>query len=357
MAPGDAWKQDRRTQDQKIKDLRTTLQDARIGVLVPVAPGPKAAPTPRSKPAPQASAAELQTLLLRGANKPNVDFNFDDSDSEVEMKVVCTTDLTGEVAKRDAARKTKRPKKPAGKAAKLAVAVSKDFGFKSGEKAGKDMALIPWKFLVRYAELYVGKTNKPLVEPYFDDDQIFAHQYFDFFYLYNFQDLDAEPTFLVPTFQLESLLEHINEELGIVLKIPDCAPEVFFYKFDGLQPRYYARTALSKVPFELHAARLPLPDAEDEVFYQNATSAEREDFAKTLERIEHSYTRRKGDGKGKSKKNAFRRYEDRKAWGHTTKRVQRYLGLREQKTAATKPTQGERHHQHTYAIPALGIRD
>lgn len=348
MAPGDAWKQ-KRTHDEKLNELRIALQDARVGVLVPAAPEPKAEPAP--KPASQASHAELQTRRSRDGKKPKVDSNLD-SDSDGEMMVVCTTDLTGEIARQGATRKTTGPKKSAGKAVKLAADASKDLGFKYCEKAGEDMALIPWKFLVCYAELYVGKTNTPLVEPYFDENQIFDNQDWDFFYLYEPEDLTANPIFFVPTFQLETLLGKINEKHHIALKIPDCAHDTFFYKFDLLQPRYYSRNALAGVPFELAVARLPLPEAEDEVIYQGATQAERDEFENTLKRIKDSLMCSKGDGKGKSKrKNAFKRYDDRKAWGHTTKRVQRYLGLRELKTAPVKPIRGERH-----AISGLGIR-
>lgn len=351
MAPGDAWKQ-KRTHDQKLDGLRIALQDARVGVRVPAAPEPKAEPAP--KPALQASHAELQTRRSCDGNKAKVDSNLD-SDSDGGMMVVCTTDLTGEIARKGAARKITGPKNSAGRAVKLAADSSKDLGFKNCEKAGEDMALIPWKFLVRYAELYVGKTNTPLVEPYFDETQIFDNQDWDFFYLYEPEDLTADPIFFVPTFQLETLLGKINEKHHIALQIPDCAYDKFFYKFHLLQPRYYGRNALAEVHFKLVVARLPLPEAEDEVIYQGATQAERDEFAEALKRIKDSLTCRKGDGKGKLKrKNAFKRYDDRKAWGHTTKRVQRYLGLRELKTAPVKIILGKRY---TRSLHSASVTD
>lgn len=260
------------------------------------------------------------------------------SDSESESEMIgksCTTDLTGEIAKqksvaKQGSRKQKVTISPA-MSAKLDHEAFKDLGLKLSDKAGQHEALVPWKFLVRYGELYVGKRNTPIVEPYFEPEKILANQDWDVYYLYMPADLLADPILFVPTCQLEAYLRKINEKLDLALKIPDGGNEVkFARKFGWLstpQPRYLGRTngvgSLQRL-----AAATPLPDPEDDP--AKATQAERDEFGFLLESIKQSWAGGKGDGRGsKARKKAITRYENRKDWGQATKRVQRYLGLRE----------------------------
>lgn len=343
MAPGDAWKK-MLSPDEMLDNMRIALKDARISTAIPSEsdPGPKSELNPC--PAPLTTCAVRQPRRPR-KSKARV-ARDDDVDSDGEMRVVCTTDLTGEVTKNTIARQHNRVEKSTAMATKLDVDVEvpKDFGLRQGQEADEDLALIPWKFLLRYAELYVGKTNTPIVKPCFDGDMVFESQIWDFFYLYEPDDLNADPFLFVPTSQLETLLRNINEKHGIALRIPDCAPAKFFYNFgchSTPRPRYLGRTNLDTKSFKMLLACLPLPDPEDEVVYQaSVTQAERDDFNRILKRIKDSWTCSKGEGKSRSKKNAFKRYNNRKAWGHATKRVQRYLGLRE-KAASVKPLRSE----------------
>lgn len=260
------------------------------------------------------------------------------SDSESESETIgknCTTDLTGEttqecnMAKRGARKQMATI--PTGTAAKLDREAFKDLGLKVGDKASKHEVLVPWKFLIRYGELYVGKTNRPTVEPYFEHEDILANQDWDVYYLYDPADLTADPILFVPTSQLEAYLRKINKKLGIALKIPEGGNEVKFARqFDWLstpRPRYVGRTngvgAIQKMK-----TVIPLPEPEDDL--AKANQAERDRFTTLLESIKQSWVGGKGDGKAsKARQKAASRYENRKAWGQTTKRVQRYLGLRE----------------------------
>lgn len=237
---------------------------------------------------------------------------------------------------RDQAVKKMRVEKKSGppitraEAAKLDADAFKDLGLKIGDKAGKQDAFVPWKFAMRYCELYVGKTNTPVVEPYFTYENVFSCQNWDFFYLYEPDALTEDAILFVPTSQLEAYLRLIDKKHNLQLTIPQGGNEhKFFIQFGWLstpQPRYLGRTG-GVESYNKLVCTLPLPDPEDDL--EKATMAEKEEFASILKKVKESCVGGKGDGKGfKSRKNAFKRYENRKAWGHTTKRVQRYLGLR-----------------------------
>lgn len=270
----------------------------------------------------------------------NTTASVSDSESESEMMGRgCVTDLTGQVAKqKEMVKRSVAVGKAvsAKEAAKLDQEAFRDLGLNQGDKPDQDEPMIPWKFLVRYGELYVGKANTPIVEPYFDPSSILENQDWDVFYLYEPADLSAEPIFFVPTCQLDAYLRKINKKEGIALTIPGGGNEVKFCRLFGWlstpKPRYLGRTngdgSLQKL-----AAAIPLPEPEDDL--SKAPQAEQEGFVTLLENIKQSCTGGNGNGKGsRARKKAMTRYENRKAWGHTTKRVQRYLGLREKRSCS-----------------------
>lgn len=341
MAPGDAWKK-QVSYDKMVNDLRNVLKDERIGTVAPAEP--ERNPEPKPAPARSTNRGNRRRLRTRTNKAKAKATPHGDPDSDCEMRVVCTTDLTGEIAKEAAKNKENAGRnRSTAMAVKLDAEISKNLCLKRGEKADGDLAFVPWRFLIRYAELYVGKTNTPIVEPYFDNEAIFDNQIWDFFYLYEPEDLNITPVLFVPTSQLEALLRKINEKHGIALKLPDGGHSKFIYKFRCQatpKPRYLGRTTLDAASFKTLFDLFPLPDAEDKVSFQGMDQAERDGFAKMLKRVKDSWDYTKGDGKARKTKNAFKRYESRKAWGHTTKRVQRYLGLRE-KAAPTNNMQGK----------------
>lgn len=262
----------------------------------------------------------------------------DNHDSESESETIgrnCTTDLTGETAQQcNMAKRGARKQKttvPAGAAAKLDREAFKDLGLEVGEKASNHEALVPWNFLVRYGELYVGKANRSKVEPYFEHEHVLANQDWDVYYLYDPADLKADPLLFVPTCQLEAYLHKINKKLRIALKIPDGGNEAkFFRQFNWLstpRPRYLGRTN-GVGAIRMMKTVIPLPEPEDDL--AKATEAERDQFTALLKSIKRSCVGGKGDAKAsRARQKAASRYESRKAWGRTTKRVQRYLGLRD----------------------------
>lgn len=209
------------------------------------------------------------------------------------------------------------------------TAALQDLGLSEGDKSPKGEAFIAWNFLVRYPEMYVGKTNKPNVTPYFEETTLFENQQWDFFYLFEPDEKVEDPILLVPTRQLSALLRRINGQLNIKLTIPGGGNEKKFYtRFGSLNtpvPRYLGRTG-SFSSYKKLLQITPQPEAEDDL--TSLTQIQRDEFAEIVNNVKESW-QGSGKGKGKSKKRAEKRFNEQKEWGRTTKRVQRYLGLRE----------------------------
>lgn len=274
-------------------------------------------------------------LPLRAPGHPGVSRStyVAEPDSESEMMGRCVNDVTGEIAEdilmaKKAAQDGENI--TSAMANKLDREAFEDLGLKMGDKARKHDAFVPWKFLTRYCELYVGKTNTPIVTPYFELEAVLYNQGWDIFYLYDPEDLSADPILLAPTNQLEAYLRNINRKNELALRIPDGGNEVKFARQFGMlstpQPRYAGRTngigSLQRL-----AASIPLPEPSDDP--TTAPEADRAEFNALLTQIKESWVGGKGNGKGsKARKKAATRFNNRKAWGHATKRVQRYLGLR-----------------------------
>ncbi|ROW17571.1 hypothetical protein VPNG_00779 [Cytospora leucostoma] len=205
-----------------------------------------------------------------------------------------------------------------------------DLDLKQGEKAPEQMAFLPWKFLVRYPEMYVGKANNPLVAPYFQEDQLFKNLAWEFFYLFEPDERVDHPILLVPTRQLDVLLRRINAQHMIKLSIPGGGNEGKFYRrFGGMgtpRPRYLGRTS-DVASYKTLVAITPLPEPEDDL--TKLTQIQRDEFTDLVQKCKESWKGSGGKGKNGKKKKAEKRLENRKGWGHQTKRIQRYMGLRE----------------------------
>lgn len=240
--------------------------------------------------------------------------------------------------------------------ARLKEEAFKDLGLDQGQKADKHESLTSWKFLVRYAELYVGKANFPIVVsltllyavtesrvnlgvlqwPYFDSKVILDNQHWDLFYLYDPKNLEDDPILFVPVCQVEAYLRFINRKEGLALTIPKGNEHKFAIQFGSLrtqQPRYLGST-WGPGSLKQLVGTMPLPNPEDE-YAADAYENERDDFASLLIGIRESWvlTKSRGKDREKSKKKAQERKALHKEWGRMTKRVQRYLGLREATTA------------------------
>lgn len=217
--------------------------------------------------------------------------------------------------------------------AHLDAAAFQDLGLKEGDKASDQMAFVPWKFLVRYPEMYVGKANNPLVAPYFEEAALFQNNHWDFFYLFEPDERVEYPFLLVPTRQLDALLRRINKQHNIHLTIPGGGNQSKFYRrFGSLGtplPRYLGRTS-DAATYKRLLDVTPLPEPDDDL--TKLTQFQRDDFEEIVRKCKESWHEDSTKGKNRKKKKAVERLENRKDWGHQTKRVQRYMGLREKST-------------------------
>ncbi|KAK7717482.1 hypothetical protein SLS64_002974 [Diaporthe eres] len=296
------------------------------------------APPPKKPEPPRPPQRDSRPHGRQNTRKPKVvDYPYSSSDDEYsEMK---TRNCANKILPRASGKGVGRSGKSASSSGPAAspeceqdTTALQDFGLSEGDKSPKGEAFIAWRFLVRYPEMYVGKGNKPNVTPYFEEGALFENQQWDFFYLFEPDERVEDPILLVPTRQLSALLRRINGQLKIKLTIPGGGNEKKFYTRFGILdtpvPRYLGRTD----NFDSYKKLLrvvPQPEAEDDL--TGLTQIQRDEFAEIVKKTKESW-QGSGKGKGKSKKKAVQRYDDRKEWGRTTKRVQRYLGLREKAT-------------------------
>ncbi|CAN8097250.1 unnamed protein product [Discula destructiva] len=322
--------------------LHDTLLQKRIADLAKCGilwtpPSQRSNATKAEEPAQESPTQPMLTLdnpVRKGPKHPRRKASVPDlpsePESESEMMGSAYNDAIAKVRKMRDSHLARNPGISQSEAAKLDDEAPVDLGLKIGEKAANHEHFVPWRFLLRYAELYVGKAHNPTVEPYFDEVNIFEHQPWDLFYLYEPETLadNTDPILFVRTVQLEAFLRKINRKHKLALTIPDGGNEVKFarqFPLSTPQPRYLDRTtAASSYPKMIR--RCPLSDPEDDL--SKATETDRDEFAHVLKRCKESWDGAHGKGRGsKARKKAITRYENRKAWGHAIKRVQRWLGL------------------------------
>lgn len=293
------------------------------------------APPPKEPEPPRPPQRESRPRGRQDTRKPKV-VAHPDSSSDDEYSEMKTRNCANKVLPRTSGKHVGRGGKSSSSSGPAAfsepeqdTAALQDLGLSEGDKSPKGEVFIAWKFLVRYPEMYVGKGNKPSVAPYFEEKALFENQQWDFFYLFEPDERVEDPILLVPTRQLCALLRRINGQLKINLKIPGGGNEKRFYTRFGILdtpvPRYLGRTGdLDSYKKLLRAT--PQPEAEDDL--TGLTQIQRDEFAEIVNIVKKS-CQGSGNGKPRSKKKAEQRHGERKDWGHTTKRVQRYLGLRE----------------------------
>lgn len=139
--------------------------------------------------------------------------------------------------------------------------------------------------------------------------------------------LQRDPLILVPTAQFEHFLDTVNAHLGVSLSVPKHGKnsEMFQVVFEGLglpRPRFMGRITTESMYTEI---KKHLGNADDNYQQYNASTlqcfkGEMDDIYKFLQ----SPRRAKKDPE--KKRQSW--IQTQKTWGRTTKRVQRYLGLR-----------------------------
>jgi hypothetical protein len=143
------------------------------------------------------------------------------------------------------------------------------------------------------------------------------------FYVHDPRNPNNDPVLFVPTKQFDNLLEVVNAKLSSYLTIPEGTnSEKFRVKFlDGMpRPRFLGRLYSSE-EYKHTTANAPACHSDDSI--EKLGNRMRVFFLGKMRLI------MKQNFKGnKSVRNRHKRLKNHKEWGQTTKRVQRYLGLR-----------------------------
>ncbi|KAK0711091.1 hypothetical protein B0H67DRAFT_646498 [Lasiosphaeris hirsuta] len=204
-------------------------------------------------------------------------------------------------------------------------------GLKVGEASKPDTKFTPWTLVVDYLGRFTGKTSAGLASSYFTVEALLGNQLWDFFYLHYPPAYIKNPVFFVPTYQFEHHLKVVNAELDLKLAIPggslgDNLKLAFGH--DGVpRPRFMGRST-SHDHFEELSDAVPKRNPADKM---NKTAID--NFLGTMNAIGQAGH---GQKKNKSEKTRKKRAEAHRDWGHSIKRVQRYLGLRKKSAAAEK---------------------
>ncbi|OBU01039.2 hypothetical protein VE01_00919 [Pseudogymnoascus verrucosus] len=209
------------------------------------------------------------------------------------------------------------------------------YDLETGELAPAGHNFVPLKALEKYHHTYVEGANRYKVNRnYFDKQKFYTHEW-DFFYIYPPPELSPNASVLVPLAQVEHFIWIINRHLKTHLGIPIMERDPGFIidcPNDGTpRPRYIGRSndyetaVLTKKAIPSKGYRPPNEPA-------SSTKPSDESLEAFKERMEEMLEMdRKKKQALKTKKQA-ERYAKQQGWNHVTKRVQRYLGLRERQT-------------------------
>ncbi|GKT44033.1 good for full DBP5 activity protein 2 [Colletotrichum spaethianum] len=201
--------------------------------------------------------------------------------------------------------------------------VSQDFpefkSLKAGDLSEEGMTFVSWDLVQRYSTSFIGKTNRPKAQPFFDD--MTEEQTWDFFYVYHPQALDRTPYIFVPTKQFQHFLDVVNASIQTRLAIPLGKPgEMFYITFGSsctIRPKYIARSASHS---EYRALRNAVPPPEKDDALADATTFGKEMLLSLLN-IHNNY--KGANTKNKKKKQEKAQYRDESLYD-----AQLFLGLR-----------------------------
>lgn len=206
--------------------------------------------------------------------------------------------------------------------------------YRKGDLCSSSETFCPWGIVTQYPSTYVGKKNGERAAPFFEDTAIHENRVWEFFYLYNPAELAQTPLLLVPTYQVQELLDFVNKELDTNLTIPRGASAELFTMGFGQQQlpraRFLGRSTTQKT-FEDLQTDIPSPTSLD--IFQGAPE---EEFLERLGNIRRmSFPSEMG--KDKPKKNQRKRLETHKAWGRSLRNVMNHLGITGTKAVVVHP--------------------
>lgn len=203
-------------------------------------------------------------------------------------------------------------------------------GLLKGDQADKGTTFVPWKLVRSYPHAFIGKANQSKCRKFFSAESLHKNQPWDLYYIYiPHKTKPATPLLLVPSYQFENHLNHVNSVLATQLCIPGGKNSERFNESFGIGgspvPRYLGRST-TVGSFDALKKSVPSFNVADNI--QGLSSHVQEDFLAQLARLHDSS---KYSTKQKSEKNRLKRYESHILWGRSLKRTQRYMGLRKRK--------------------------
>ncbi|KAK0623546.1 hypothetical protein B0T14DRAFT_425239 [Immersiella caudata] len=206
----------------------------------------------------------------------------------------------------------------------------KETGLKCGDVSGELEPFCPWKLVTNYCDTFVGKVNGEKARRFFTLEGLHENRVWDLYYIHRPDAPNSDPLLFIPTHQFEHLLEYVNKKLGIFLSIPGGANSEKFERTFGLggtpRPRFLGRSTSEEVFRDL-TEEFPPYHPDDNL--EKATHLGREFFLEVLQSITNMKNKKK-----KSEKARVKRLNTHRAWGRSSKRIQRYLGLRQAKHLA-----------------------
>ncbi|KAJ2897374.1 hypothetical protein MKZ38_004712 [Zalerion maritima] len=180
----------------------------------------------------------------------------------------------------------------------------------------------PWYMVYKYEQQFIGVNSRRKVKRHFTQENILNTRVWDFFYVHS--PYNNKEYLLIPTSQFQCFLKELNAKYTLDLSIPDGKAEDLFQfhfpKEETPSPRFLGRTT-KVADYKLLRDNIPVRHEEE-----STISEAIKDLFNLLSKASNT----KYSHMCKKKRKGPTAPDRRKNWGRTTKRVQRYLGLRKQ---------------------------
>lgn len=195
---------------------------------------------------------------------------------------------------------------------------------KQGETDPITELFTPWRMVLEYPNLFVGKRNGGRARPLFTLESLHENRIWDLFYLYRpSNEANKKPVIFVPTYQMQHLLDVINRKLDVEFTFPRGHQDLFAMPFgqsNTVKPRFLGRSTSAK---EWEQLTNNVPQRKPGDISENAPFLAKQELTRRINSIFAVQDKSK-----KSKSNQVKRSNLHRTWGKNVKRVQRYLGLR-----------------------------
>ncbi|KAI2630800.1 hypothetical protein GGR54DRAFT_170867 [Hypoxylon sp. NC1633] len=201
------------------------------------------------------------------------------------------------------------------------------FDLHMGESSEKGLEFCPWKLIRVYPHNYVNEPNKEQVAGFFRET-LFKDRTWDFFCLLDPGKNGRDPLLLVPTSQFVKYIANVNIQLNARLAVPKHKEANRFFatfgEFDTPLPRFLGRAdSFDTVEaLKLQTGRITRCDLD------RLSTATLQIYQKKMDELYDSCKSKKS--KRDTEAARLKRIERFKGYGRMAKRVQRYLGLREE---------------------------